>query len=122
MLPEVCGFLRYYKPMCSLVMSTTRSYSVPDVSYIAMFNNFDVTCVSDNFRLASSASYGNLNHHDAGGNMEARLAKYLKPQYPLPISTVSCDGVVDVSHVPVISKTDGVCENLSLISAAIVQV
>ena len=71
---------------CSFPMSTTSGYGVTDVSHVAMFSNFDGTCVSDNLRLGSSASYGGLNHHDVDGNggpdighlikfnMEARLA------------------------------------------------
>ena len=50
------GFLRYYKPKCSLAISTTRGYDVAYVSHVAMLSNFDGTCVSDNPRLSSSAS------------------------------------------------------------------
>ena len=49
-------------------MSTFSGYAVADESHVAMFSNFGGTCVSDNLRLGSSAGYGDLNHHDAGGN------------------------------------------------------
>ena len=49
-------------------MSTLSGYGVPDASYVAMFNNFGGTCVSDNFRLEPSTGYGGLNYHDVDGN------------------------------------------------------
>ena len=61
-------FLRYFKQECSLTMSINSVYSVVDVSDVAMFSNLDGTCVCDNLRLGSSASYGGLNQHDVYDN------------------------------------------------------
>ena len=101
-----------------------------------------VALVSVIIRLGPSVGYGGLNHHDVYNsgvlymghlvklNIEARHAggrgqlpevffrSTWKAQYSLPISIVRSDGVADVNHVPVISTIDGICENLSLGSAA----
>ena len=45
-------------------MSTLCGYDAADLSHVAIFSNFDSTCVSDNLRLGPSAGYGGLNHHD----------------------------------------------------------
>ena len=46
----------------------------------------------------------------------------MKPQCPLPISIVIGECVADVSHAPIISNTDGTCENLVWDQLLIVQV
>ena len=49
------GFLRYFKLECSLPTSILSDYGVADVSYVAMFSNFDDICFSNNLRLGPSA-------------------------------------------------------------------
>ena len=45
----------YPPPLAAPAMSTLSGYVVADVSHVAMFSNFDGTCVSDNLRLGPSA-------------------------------------------------------------------
>ena len=49
-------------------MSILSGIGVADSSHVAMFGNFDGTCVSNNLRLGPSAGYGGLNHRDVDGN------------------------------------------------------